>query len=126
MTARRREPGRPAVRRRPESSTPPPTPPGEPPMRKRLALASATAFALLTMGACSSQPDAATPDAHGAQPNLELVSALTRYDSCDSVLQTIRSEAGKRITAYGLTGYAGSGGSFTATGGAVSDGGPPV
>lgn len=71
--------------------------------RRRIAVPAAAATFGLVLGACSSS--SGPPGQQGAgMANLQLASALVPYDSCDTALQSIRTEAGKRVTAYGLTG----------------------
>ncbi|MCX7620171.1 MAG: beta-propeller domain-containing protein, partial [Acidimicrobiales bacterium] len=60
----------------------------------------------------SEQPGGSTSPGWGgkvpiASPNLQLISALEPFGSCDAFLDYVKAEARKRVTAYGLPGYGG-------------------
>ncbi len=78
--------------------------------------AVAAAVALVTGAACTSSGEHGSrgngsPNGPGAapvaQPNLELIAALEPFDSCDAILNHLKSEARQRVTAYGLPGHGG-------------------
>ncbi|MGH9209650.1 MAG: beta-propeller domain-containing protein [Acidimicrobiales bacterium] len=71
-------------------------------MRPIRIAAAAAAFAVVAVG-CSGDDDDGGPGF--AAPNLQLVSSLERFDSCDEVETWARDELAPRVSAYGLGEY---------------------